>query len=236
MSIVVPCYNEAENLPQLIARFVELARVAPLDWELILVDNGSTDDSAAVLARECAKAGRAFIRVVRVPAPNVGYGHGILTGLSAARGELLGWTHADGQTPPADVLRAFERLRSASAPRRTLVKGRRRGRPLKDVLFTLGMQASAACLLRENLADINAQPKVFHRDLLALAHTPPADLSLDLYFLWLAQKRGFSVETIDVAFGAREHGDSKWAFSVRSKLRHISRTLRFMRELARSSA
>ena len=59
-SIIVPCYNEAENLPHLLARFADLASTSPRDWELVLVDNGSTDDSAAVLERELALPGRAF--------------------------------------------------------------------------------------------------------------------------------------------------------------------------------
>jgi glycosyltransferase involved in cell wall biosynthesis len=229
-SIVIPCYNEAENLPGLIGRFEELARRAKgkVDWELVLVNNGSTDQSAAVFERELAKPGRAFARVVTVPSPNVGYGHGIMTGLRAAKGEYLGWTHADGQTPPADVLRAFEILLASREPRRTFVKGRRRGRVLKDTLFTLGMQAAAALVLGANLGDINGQPKAFHRHLLELAAAPPVDLSLDLYFFFVAKQHEFEVRTIDVEFGAREHGESKWAFNWRSKARNIARTVKFM--------
>ena len=127
-SIVVPCYNEAESLPRLLADFEALTAGVQVDWELVLVDNGSTDRTAAVLARELKLPGRGFARVVTVPPPNVGYGHGIMTGLQAANGDLLAWTHADGQTPPADVLRAFDALLSAPDPRRTFVTGRRRDR------------------------------------------------------------------------------------------------------------
>lgn len=229
-SIVVPCYNEAENLPNLIERFAKLGRQAS-DFEVILVNNGSVDDSAAVFARELAKPGRDFIRVVEVPSPNVGYGHGIMTGLRAARGRYLAWTHADGQTPPADVLRAFDLLLSAKDPDRSLVKGRRRHRPLKDTLFTFGMQAAGVALLGKNLTDINGQPKAFPRTLLDLAVAPPNDLSLDLYFFYLARQHRFAILTFDVDFGAREHGESKWAFNWRSKARNIRRTLRYMTAL-----
>jgi glycosyltransferase involved in cell wall biosynthesis len=226
-SIVVPCYNESANLPGLIARFEALAKRSN-DFELVLVNNGSVDDSAAVFDRELAKPGRSFVRVVTVPSPNVGYGHGIVTGLRAAQGEYLAWTHADGQTPPADVLRAFDALLAAKDPKRTFVKGQRRNRPLKDTLFTLGMQAASAVVLGANLGDINGQPKAFHRTLLELATVPPIDLSLDLYFFYVAKQNGFEVKTIDVDFGAREHGESKWAFSWKSKLRNIQRTVKFM--------
>ncbi len=229
-SIVVPCYNEAENLPNLIARFCAIRDDAS-DWELILVDNGSKDVTAAVLARELSAPERSFIRVVTVPSPNVGYGHGIMTGLRAAKGDVLGWTHADGQTPPSDVLRAFDVLTASPDPSRTIVKGRRRNRPVKDVLFTTGMQAVATVILRASLADINGQPKVFPRALLELAAAPPVDLSLDLYFLYVARQAGFDVRTIDVHFADREHGESKWAFNWRSKARNIARSVKFMNAL-----
>lgn len=231
-SIVVPCYNEAPNLPRLVERFRAL-RAGDEGWELILVDNGSTDGSAEALARIARGPDAWWLRVVTVPPPNVGYGHGIMTGLRAARGALLAWTHADGQTPPADALRALDLLAESPAPMRTFVKGRRRGRPLGDSLFTLGMQLAARALLGLDLADINAQPKAFHRALLDLAVEPPDDLSLDLYFFSLARRRGFEIRTFDVRFGAREHGASKWAFNLRSKTRHVARTLRYMRTLGR---
>lgn len=233
-SIVVPCYNESANLPNLIGRFEALAS-KDRDWELVLVNNGSTDDSAATFERELGKPGRTFARVVTVPSPNVGYGHGIVTGLRAAKGDLLAWTHADGQTPPSDVLKAFDLLLRGD-PRRTFIKGRRRNRPAKDFLFTLGMQATAAVILGESLADINGQPKAFHRALLELAVAPPVDLSLDLYFFWLAKRNGFEVKTFDVDFGEREHGESKWAFNWRSKARNISRTVKFMTALRTGGA
>lgn len=231
-SVVVPCFNEAANLPALLSRF-EALRVPEADWELVLVNNGSTDATAEVLARELAPPGRSWARVIEVPAPNVGYGHGLMTGLSAARGEWLVWTHADGQTPPENALHALELLRNAADPTRTIVKGRRRGRPLKDQAFTAGVQLAGFVLLRESLPDVNGQPKSFHRGLLQHATNPPTDMSLDLYVLWLAQVLGWDRLEFDVPFGDRLHGESKWAFSWRSRARNVARTLRFMRRLAR---
>lgn len=229
-SIVVPCYNEAANLPTLLARFEEL-RDDHSDWELVLVNNGSADDSAAVFARELAQPGREFARVVTVPSPNVGYGHGIMTGLRAAEGEWLAWTHADLQTPPGDVLVGLHLLRASADPTRTFVKGRRRNRPAKDALFTFGMQAAATGVLGRSLVDINAQPKCFHRSLFDLATAAPVDLSLDLYFYWLAKEHGYTTRTFDVVFGERLHGESKWAFNWRSKARNVARSVTFMARL-----
>ncbi len=232
-SIVVPCFNEAENLPSLIDSFAGV-RGTDADWELVLVDNGSTDATRVTLLKELELPGREFIRVVSIDPPNIGYGHGIMTGLRSCASGLLAFTHADGQTPPADVLAGFELLASSARPDRTLVKGRRRGRPVKDAAFTLGMQAAALVLLGPGFADVNAQPKVFPRALFELATHPPDDLSLDLYLLWLARKHGFSLRTFNVHFGERLHGKSRWAFNWRSKARNIARTVRFMGQLRRA--
>src|SRR5688572_6867272 len=101
-SIVLPCYNEAETLPSLFARFQAVLGDRD-DLEVIFVNNGSKDDSAAVLEKEAILAGRKFARIVTVPV-NQGYGYGILAGLRAAGGDFIGWTHADSQYDPRIVL------------------------------------------------------------------------------------------------------------------------------------
>lgn len=222
LSIVIPCWNEAANLPGLIAAWADLWRDGDA-WELLLVDNGSTDGTADLLA--AARSQHPFLRVVTVPPPNIGYGHGILTGLRAARGDVLAWTHADGQTPPADVLRAWQAWQSSPQPERTIVKGRRRNRPLADAAFTAGMSVWATALLGTPLHDINAQPKLLPRALFQQFVEPPEDLSLDVYLLWLARQLGYRIATIDVRFGARSHGQSRWATSASARARAIRRTI-----------
>ena len=68
-------------------------------------------------------------------------------------------------------------------------------------------------------------------DPVELATEPPVDLSLDLYFFYVAKKNGFDIRTIDVHFGEREHGESKWAFNWKSKMRNIRRSVTFMTAL-----
>jgi len=112
LSVVLPCYNEARNLGDRYAAVKE-----DVDLELIMVDNGSKDDTPAVMA--ALVANHPFIRCVRV-VQNQGYGDGIRQGLLAARGTWLAWSHADLQTDPADVIRAFRILHAQSAPERVL--------------------------------------------------------------------------------------------------------------------
>jgi len=106
LSIILPCYNEQDNL-EFLFNSLDPVAAAHKDLEIILVNNGSTDNSVAVFEQELAKRDRNIFKVVTVE-KNIGYGYGILTGLRAAKGYTLSVTHADRQTDPMDVLKALE--------------------------------------------------------------------------------------------------------------------------------
>lgn len=226
LSIIVPCYNESKNIPLILERFRKVVQHQPA-VEVILVNNGSTDDSAAVLKTLLGQAEWGFTRVVTVP-KNIGYGHGIMAGLRAAHGEVLAWTHADMQTDPLDVLAGYQRFQQLNQPDKIILKGKRIQRRFGDRAFTWGMSCLASTVLMIRLSDINAQPKIFHRSLLAKLANPPTDFSLDLYLLAMAKKLGYRIETVPVNFGKRLHGESKWAFSFLSRYKTIVRTIQYI--------
>lgn len=229
-SLIIPCYNEAANLPALVERI--RATVDRPDVEVILVDNGSTDASPEVLASLLSEGGR--IRTVRVP-ENQGYGYGILSGLAAAKGDILGWTHADMQTDPADCLKGLA-LFEQTGRRDLFVKGQRYGRPASDVFFTTGMAAFESVLLGHAFSDINAQPTMFSRRLYDTWRNPPHDFSLDLYAYYSAKAGGCAVRRFPVNFGERLHGVSSWNVNWASKMKFIRRTLDYSFRLKRNLA
>ena len=228
LSLVIPCYNEADNLPLLIARCAEI--FVRDDVEVILVDNGSSDASPQVLAEHVPQ--HAFLRTVRVE-QNQGYGHGILTGLRAAEGQVLAWTHADMQTDPSDALEGLKRFEAASDPTRVFVKGSRHGRPVSDVVFTVGMAFFEMGLLRTRMWDINAQPTMFHRSFFERWEDPPKDFSLDLFAYYRARAEGLTIERFPVHFGRRAHGISRWNVDWKAKVRFIRRTVDYSVEMRR---
>jgi glycosyltransferase involved in cell wall biosynthesis len=222
-SLVIPCYNEAANLPLLLER---CKSIAGPETEVVLVDNGSSDATAEVLARLLpAYPG---CRSVRVEV-NQGYGFGILSGLRAAKGEILGWTHADMQTDPQDALRGLELF--ARHGNRAFVKGRRYGRPLADVAFTMGMSLFETILLGKPMWDINAQPTMFSRQFFESWSEPPHDFSLDLYSYYEARRQGLAVHRFPVRFGERAHGVSHWNVNWAAKRKFIGRTIDFSFQL-----
>lgn len=225
LSVIVPCYNEEKNLPEIIRGFNELLHGKP--WvEVLLVNNGSTDGSANVFEQELNALPHRQIRVVKVPV-NKGYGYGIVQGLEQATGNVLAWTHADGQTDPADVLRAFEVYRQANNPL-LVVKGERKKRGAGAAFFTWGMQVVTNILLRSRLNDINAQPKLFSRPFYnTIKENAPNDFSLDVYLLFHAEKKG-TIRTIPVEFKKRLYGEAKGGGSFRTRIKLVKRTFRYL--------
>jgi glycosyltransferase involved in cell wall biosynthesis len=224
LSLVIPCYNEAENLPLLLERCKEFA--AKSEVEVILVDNGSTDGTPEVLLDLLPKY--PACRSVRVE-NNQGYGFGILSGLKAAKGEILGWTHADMQTDPQDALRGLEYFEKYGAD--IFVKGRRYGRPVMDVAFTMGMSVFETLLLARPMWDINAQPTMFSRRFFETWNSAPHDFALDLFAYYQAQTQGLEVHRFPVRFGERAHGVSHWNVNWAAKWKFIRRTVNFSIQL-----
>jgi glycosyltransferase involved in cell wall biosynthesis len=227
LSLIIPCYNEAKNLPLLLERCRHL--VSQPGVEVVLVDNGSTDDSPSIL--QALLPSYPGCRSVRVE-QNQGYGFGILTGLKSAKADILGWTHADMQTDPQDVLRGLELFEKHGL--NSFVKGRRHGRPLADEAFTIGMSFFETLLLAKPLWDINAQPTMFSRQFFEAWREPPRDFSLDLFAYYQARVAGLEVRRFPVLFVARAHGVSHWNISWASKWKFIRRTVDFSLELRKS--
>ncbi len=223
LSIIIPCYNEADNISLLLKSYA--TAITRDDIEVVLVNNGSTDNTASVLNNLSAQY-QNFLSVVNIPI-NQGYGHGILTGLKSARGTFIGWSHGDMQTPPEDVIRALTLIEENGYKPNLYIKGRRVDRPLIDQFFTSGMSLFETIYLGTPLSDINAQPNIFHRSFLNTWKNPPNDFALDLYVLYLAKKQNLKIIRFTVPFLKRAHGSSKWNTGIFSKWKFIKRTLQF---------
>lgn len=97
ISCVLPCYNEAENLEQLLPLLsAKLAALAPL-WEIVLVDDGSTDTTSARLARWAAQPEVHVLQLSR----NFGKEAALTAGLESAKGEVVVIMDSDSQHPLA---------------------------------------------------------------------------------------------------------------------------------------
>lgn len=229
LSVIVPCYNESDNLPEIYKQFYSAFK--DLDnVEIILVNNGSTDKSGKIMAEMNTRYSSGLFKVINI-FPNEGYGNGILKGLESAQGEVLAWTHADLQTDPADVRKGYEIYLKEKNPD-VFVKGRRKGRGFIPDLFTRGMQITATFALKTNLEDIGAQPKIFSKKFFReyLLNKAPKDFSLDLYAQYWAKQNGTIIE-FPVIMKKRQFGEAKGGGSWKTRIKVSRRTFKFILEM-----
>lgn len=230
LSVVLPCYNEKENLKALFER-LDVLNSSGENLEIILVNNGSTDGSETVFEEELNKRDGSIFKVHKVER-NIGYGFGILSGLRSAQGDVLAITHADRQTDPMDVLKALEIFKGKHNAM-LLVKGFRKNRKITEAIFSYGMGIFASAVLGTRLTEVNAQPKLFSKQFFdAVEKGAPHDFSLDLYLLYHAKRKG-NIADFPVYFAKRVAGEAKGGsgstWKVRWKL--IKRSFNYIFEL-----
>ena len=163
LSLVVPVYNEAENLPLLFDAIHQALDTLELTWELILVDDGSRDESLAVLNGLFAKD-PAHVRLI-VFRRNFGQTAAIAAGIDHATGEVVVLSDADLQNDPADIPMLLDKLDEGY----DVVSGWRKDR--KDTYLTRTLPSNAANWLIStvtgvHLHDYGCTLKAYRRDAL----------------------------------------------------------------------
>lgn len=216
-SIIIPCYNERDNIDSLIKRISPLQE--KYDIEYVLVENGSRDNS-----REYFKSNieGKFPNIVVVYVDlNKGYGYGLQQGMKAASGDYIGWIHADLQMPPEELIRFFEEIGKHDPSDKLFLKGRRMNRSAFDRFFTIGQSVFNTCLFRTKLYDVGAIPVIFSKSLLNIVNIDDManDFSIELYVYKEAVRLGYQIIRINVKLLNREKGNSSWNHGLKSKIR-----------------
>lgn len=216
LSVVVPVKDEAENAVPL-AR--EIAAVVPHDdAEIIFVDDGSKDATAALL--KALKDDLPNLRVLQ-HLRNAGQSRAIRTGVRAALGEIIVTLDGDGQNDPGDIPKLLELMRG-SAKELGLVSGVRAQRKDK---FSRRIASRLANNIRQGLlhdgaVDTGCGLKAFRRE--AYLALPYFD-NIHRYLIALMIREGYSVRFVEVGHRPRLHGTSKYT--------NLGRTLVGVRDL-----
>jgi len=163
LSVVIPVRNEAPNIAPLVAE-IHQALDGVCDFEIVCVDDGSSDETGAavaVLARDDAR-----LRLLR-HRRSCGQSAAIRTGVKAARGPYIATLDGDGQNDPADIPRLWEIARKAPAAPPLLVAGHRQKRRDSAVKRLSSRIANAVrrAMLGDGTPDTGCGLKLFRRDL-----------------------------------------------------------------------
>lgn len=210
ISIVAPACEEAESLPDLV-RSVATAFFAFDAWELIVVDDGSRDDSVEVLAG--LQSEHAPLRVVR-HLDNRGQSASMCTGADAARYAWLGFLDADGQNDPADLAKLYSEMLDAGDTAPGMIMGHRQKR--EDGWLTRWSSSIAnavrAALLRDRTPDTGCSLKVLARD--DFLSLPRFD-HMHRFLPALLLRHGLHTISLPVAHYPRRAGRSKYGLGNR---------------------
>ncbi len=207
--MVIPVCNEADNIGSLCAELRQC--LSGIDHELVFVDDGSTDDTAAKLMS--MSAAMPELRLVR-HASNAGQSAALLTGVRASRAQWVATLDGDGQNDPADVHKLWRLAREASAPAGLYIGHRtQRNDSWMRILSSRIANGVRSRLLRDRVPDTGCGIKLFRRDVfLALPYFD----HMHRFMPALVRREGFDVVSVPVRHRHRLAGASK--YGVRNRL------------------
>ncbi|MEX0344239.1 MAG: glycosyltransferase family 2 protein [Rhizobiaceae bacterium] len=204
ISIVIPAKNEAANLPALLDE-IETA-MAGHEFEVIVVDDGSTDGTGEMLTTERRKR-KWQLRQIRHDRSS-GKSLALRTGFIAARGKIVATLDADGQNDPKYVNALIDALQGAG-PAVVLAAGRRLGRKhsaLKNLASSIANSIRAA-LLGDSTPDSACGLKAGHTDVLRRL---PYFEGAHRFLPALVKQEGFDTVHVEVVDRPRMHGSSHY--------------------------
>jgi dolichol-phosphate mannosyltransferase len=201
LSVVIPARNEAENLAELIPEIA--AAVGATAYEVVIVDDGSTDDTAATLER-LAGTGLPVRRVAH--AKSLGQSAALWSGVLAACGPIIVTLDGDGQNDPKPIPEFLARFGEATVGLVAGQRVRRKASFAKSVGSRLA-NAVRGALLKDDTRDTGCGIKAFRRDAyLRLPYFQTMHRFLPALFL----ADGWRVVHVDVVDRARQHGASNY--------------------------
>jgi glycosyltransferase involved in cell wall biosynthesis len=191
VSVVLPFSNQDDAVEGIVRGHVAALTKAGIGYELVLVPNGSADDTVAVC--RAVAAGLPGIRCIEIEGR--GWGRAVRAGIAAATGATICYTNS-ARTQPDDLARIVTHaLRHPGLVVKATRRNRhRRLRQLGSFLYN----ALCAALLRLSTRDVNGTPKVFPASVATLRDLQRDDDLIDLEFMWRCRTAALNVVEIPV--------------------------------------
>jgi glycosyltransferase involved in cell wall biosynthesis len=201
ISVVVPAYNEAENIPLLMEEFSRMFSESKLNGEVILVDDGSTDGTF-LKAKECQEKYN-FLKIA-VHKRNLGKTDALVTGFSKARGEIFVFWDADLQYLPEEIPKLIERIDDGY----DVVCGWKQGRYGIKRFVSSVYNFLSRILFRVGVHDLNSV-KAFRREIM---NEFPLRKDWHRYMVVMAADKGYKIGEVKVKLYPRRFGQTKYGF------------------------
>ena len=222
LSIVVPAYNEGRRLPETLPRVVDFVQAQEYSAEVIVVDDGSTDNTASVVEEIARDA--PFVRLIRNE--HRGKGYAVKTGALAAQGEHVFLCDADLSMPIEEVTNflppALEEYDVAIGSRE-LGGARRYDEPGLRHLMGRVFNTLVRLLAVRGFQDTQAGFKCFKREAARemFPYQTMDGFGFDVEILFIAQKRGYRIVEVPI----------NWYYMSNSRVSPVSDSVRMFREI-----
>lgn len=200
LSIVLPAYNEEENVASAVEEVSTAAQQLGMDYEIILVNDGSTDRTGEI-ARGLEERIPSFRLVEHHP--NRGYGGSLKAGFAAATQDLIAFTHPDKQFVFGEITRLLSKIDQAD-----IVSGYRSNRQdsLVRKFNAFGWNMLVRLLFGYLCRDIDCGFKLFRREILGHVTIASDGAMIDTEFLAGAKARGYRIAEVEVTHLPRVAG------------------------------
>ncbi len=201
ISVIIPVFNEERAIERVVKKLQDILSTSNLSYEIILVDDGSTDHSAEVIGRI---DGIKFIK----HSTNIGYGGALKTGIKKSKGNIIIITDGDGTYPNEripELVKYFDEYDMVVGSRALNSKNIALSRkPMKWFLGKLANYLSGT-----NIPDLNSGLRAFKKDIaLQFFHMYPSGFSFTTTITLAMHCFGHNVKYIPIEYGKRE-GKSK---------------------------
>ncbi len=202
ISLVLPAYNEADNIEPLVAEATQALQAVTDDFEIIIVDDGSRDDTAGVARR--VMANNPHVRLVQHPV-NQGFGAAVFSGFTSASKDWIFYTDADRQFVLSELERFVPLMDQAD-----LIAGYRAPRrdPFLRVLYGKGWSMLCTLLFGYTVRDVDCGFKLFRREIIQELAPKIASRGATFSIEWLvrAKRAGYRFAELPVTHRPRVSG------------------------------
>ncbi len=207
LSIVIPLYNEMESLPELHNQITQVCETNNFSFEVIYIDDGSTDDSFHTLETIHQRDSRAKVIQFRT---NFGKSEALSAGFSVAKGELIVTMDADLQDDPSEIPKLIAKLNEGS----DLVSGwkKKRRDPLTKKIPSRLFNRITSLMTGIQIHDFNCGLKIYRREVIQSIQMKVYG-ELHRFLPVIAHQNGFIVKEIPVIHHPRKYGKSKFGFT-----------------------
>lgn len=222
LSAMMPAYNEEEILPIALDEAIEALDAQVTTWELVVVDDGSTDRTPEILEQYCRNEAR--LRVV-TNSPNIGYSRALIRGFHACRLPVIFYTDGDAQFDLMEIGKLYPLIENAD-----MVAGFRVGRrdPWFRLLTSGVYNLIQARVLKVKARDVNCAFKLFRRSFFEAVELSSDGFLIDAELYSRADRAGLRWLQGPVTHRPRTEG------STTVKVGTIQETLRELWQLKRS--